>query len=88
MNVLENLLAKSNKYNATASSTYTAQGGDFSIAYDDVLLASGVFSIDTVTVSPTKMDHMNTQWYVVHARRSVELKSPIKHLVNALTSLG
>lgn len=52
-------LAKSNKYNAAASSTYIAQGENFLIEYDDILSASGIFSIDTVTVSHTNIDHIN-----------------------------
>ncbi|CAF1284546.1 unnamed protein product [Adineta ricciae] len=40
-----------NKYTSSASSTYIANGKKFSITYGDQSGASGIFSIDTVTVN-------------------------------------
>ncbi|CAF2035971.1 unnamed protein product [Rotaria magnacalcarata] len=50
VNCLSNC-AKMNKYDATLSSTYIANGNNFSVGYGDGTLVEGIFSIDTVTMN-------------------------------------
>ncbi len=44
-----------NRYNASRSSTYRANGASFSISYGDGSYASGHYDNDTVTVSGYKL---------------------------------
>ncbi|CAF4586291.1 unnamed protein product [Rotaria socialis] len=43
--------AKMNKYDATLSSTYIANGKNFLVGYGDGSFVEGIFSIDTVTIN-------------------------------------
>jgi hypothetical protein len=49
--IIFGFLAPFHEYNASASTTYVANGQNFSILYGDNTFISGILDVDTVTVS-------------------------------------
>jgi hypothetical protein len=80
ISILFHVLANFNVYTSSESTTYIANGKNFSVTYGDESSAKGFFSIDTVTVSDDYFVNIKGKWMILF--RLVELQLVIKHLLN------